>query len=69
MYAIRSYYDTGQVLRLRNRGVLDQATKARGHQMVKLSVVLPKDDEPELRAFLERWQPEHAQNPREEFLR
>jgi DnaJ-class molecular chaperone len=61
--------NTGQVLRLRNRGVLDQATQARGHQMVKLSVVLPKDEEPELRAFLERWQPEHAQNPREEFLR
>ena len=61
--------NTGQVLRLRNRGVLDQATKARGHQMVKLSVVLPKDDEPELRAFLERWRPEHAENPREEFLR
>ncbi len=61
--------NTGQVLRLRGLGVLDQATQARGHQLVRLSVVLPTGDEPELRAFVERWRPEQPQNPREEALR
>lgn len=61
--------NTGKVLRLRDRGVLDRATGTRGHALVKLKVVLPADEEPELEAFLREWKPRHAQNPREEMLR
>lgn len=60
--------NTGRVLRLREKGVLDRRSKQRGHQLVTLKVTLPTGEEPELTAFLEGWTPRHPRNPREEML-
>ncbi|MFO1106684.1 MAG: DnaJ C-terminal domain-containing protein [Amaricoccus sp.] len=60
--------NTGKVMRLRDKGVLDPKSGRRGHQFVTLKVVLPTGDEPELAAFLEGWTPRSVQNPRKEML-
>jgi DnaJ-class molecular chaperone len=60
--------NTGTRLRLKGRGVRNGNTGNRGHQFVTLKVVLPKDEEQELSAFLETWQPRQAQNPRKEMF-
>lgn len=60
--------NTGTTMRLRDRGVRNRKTGQRGHQFISLKVILPTDDEPELAAFLETWQPKHEQNPRKEML-
>jgi DnaJ-class molecular chaperone len=61
--------NSGTTLRLRERGVLDRKSGQRGHQFVTLKVVLPKGEDKALAGFLETWQPEHDENPREEMLR
>ncbi len=61
--------NTGTTLRLRERGALDRKSGQRGHQFVTLKLVLPKGEEKALAAFLDTWQPEHPDNPREEMLR
>ena len=60
--------NTGTTMRLRGRGVRNRKTGQRGHQFISLKVILPTEDEPELAAFLETWQPKHEQNPRKEML-
>ncbi|MEF2550088.1 J domain-containing protein [Aurantimonas sp. A2-1-M11] len=59
---------TGTTLRLRDKGIRDQKTGQRGHQLVTLNIALPTGDEPELAAFLETWQPKTSQDPRREML-
>jgi len=49
---------SGTRLRLRGRGI------SGGHQFVELKVMLPTEDEPELKAFLEGWKPQHPFDPR-----
>ena len=61
--------NTGKVLRLRNKGIQNRATGVHGHQMVRLKVVLPEAEDPELTEFLRSWRPKHKHNPREEMLR
>lgn len=61
--------NTGQTLRLRDKGVLNRKTGQRGHQLVTLKVVLPEGEEPELAAFLETWQPKTPDLPRKEMLK
>ncbi|KGE01927.1 DnaJ C-terminal domain-containing protein [Rhizobium sp. YS-1r] len=61
--------NTGQTLRLRDKGIFDRKTGKRGHQLITLKVVLPADEEPELAAFLETWQPKTADEPRKEMLK
>ena len=41
--------NSGTVLRLKGKGVLNQATRQRGDQLVKLKVVLPDQIDPELK--------------------
>ncbi len=60
--------NTGKVLRLRDKGVRNARTGARGHQFITLKVMLPTGDEPELAAFLEGWTPRDTRNPRKEML-
>ncbi len=36
--------------------------------MVTLKVILPEEEEPELTAFLETWQPRNPDDPRKEML-
>ncbi|PWC37393.1 J domain-containing protein [Azospirillum sp. TSO35-2] len=47
--------NTGSVLRLRGRGVMNPATKQPGDQYVKLKVVLPDPPDAELVSFVEQW--------------
>ena len=47
--------NTGSVLRLRGKGVVNQATKQPGDQYVKLKVVLPDPPDAELVKFVEQW--------------
>lgn len=60
--------NTGQTLRLRDKGVLNRKTGQRGHALVTLKIVLPKGEEPELAAFLESWQPRTPDLPRKEMM-
>ncbi|MBB3263854.1 DnaJ-class molecular chaperone [Azospirillum sp. OGB3] len=47
--------NTGSTLRLRGKGVMNQATKQAGDQYVKLKVVLPDPPDAELVKFMEEW--------------
>lgn len=62
MLAIPAGASSGKVLRLRGKG-FTRPDKSRGDQFVTLLVDLPADD-PELRAFAERWSDDKARNPR-----
>lgn len=53
---------TGQVLRLRGRGV--KRGDKRGDQRVRLKIVAPPAIDPELAAFFETWRETHAYDPR-----
>ena len=61
--------NTGTVLRLRGRGIVDQRSGQRGDQYVRLQVVLPKASDPELEAFVRRWTEDHAYDPRPDLQR
>lgn len=61
--------NTGQTLRLRDKGIRNRKTGQRGHQLITLKVVLPAGEEPELAAFLETWQPKSPDLPRKEMLK
>lgn len=47
--------NTGTVLRLKGKGVLNRQSGARGDQYVKLKIVLPDKPDPELERFVESW--------------
>ena len=61
--------NTGQTLRLREKGIRNRKTGQHGHQFITLKVVLPAGEEPDLAAFLETWQPRSQDAPRKEMLR
>jgi DnaJ-class molecular chaperone len=65
MLKIPKRSNTGDVLRLRGKGV---KTRARaGDELVKLKVMMPTEAEPELDAFLADWKPAGAYDPRKEM--
>ena len=47
--------NTGQTLRLRDKGYWNRKTGQRGHQLITLKAVLPSAEGAELVAFLENW--------------
>ncbi len=47
--------NTGSVLRLKGKGIIDPRRKVAGDQYVKLRVVLPEPPDSELAEFLEKW--------------
>ena len=49
--------------------IRNRKTGQRGHQLITLKGVLPTGEEPDLVAFLEKWQPKTPQDPRKEMLR
>lgn len=53
---------SGQVLRLRGKGVRRKGT--RGDQRVTLKIVAPPEVDPELEAFLKTWRETHRHDPR-----
>jgi DnaJ-class molecular chaperone len=59
--------NTGTTLRLRGKGIRDPKSGQRGDQYVRLKVVLPKEPDPELEAFLEEWAKHHAYDPRKDL--
>lgn len=47
--------NTGSMLRLKGKGILDPKRRVHGDQYVKLKVVLPDPPDAELASFLEKW--------------
>jgi len=60
--------NTGTMLRLKGRGA-PTAAGGHGDQFVKLKVMLPKEPNPELEAFVSGWESGKAYKPREEVTR
>jgi DnaJ-class molecular chaperone len=56
--------NTGTTLRLKGRGIMDQRSKQRGDQYVKLRVVLPDTPDEELAKFVEGWAKTHRYDVR-----
>ncbi len=55
---------SGQVLRLRGRGVKSPGGKAHGDQRVELSIVAPPEGDAELEEFMKEWRKANAYYPR-----
>lgn len=55
---------SGQVLRLRGRGVKSPGSKGHGDQRVELSIVSPSEIDVGLTEFMESWLKENAYDPR-----
>ena len=55
---------SGQVLRLRGRGVKRRGGKTRGDQRVELKIVAPQKIDVDLASFMENWRKTHAYDPR-----
>lgn len=56
--------NSGQVLRLRGKGVPATGSEPAGDQYVTLTVVLPTEPDPALESFVESWKPAAPHNPR-----
>ena len=56
--------NSGQILRLKGRGLGDPATGKRGDLLARLMVVLPDTVDPELQAIAEQWREQRPYSPR-----
>ncbi len=56
--------NTGTTLRLKGRGIVDRKSKQRGDEYVKLKVVLPEGEDPDLARFVESWDKGRADDVR-----
>lgn len=59
---------SGQTLRLRGKGIKRRGAAA-GDQLVRLKLVLPDVIDDELKAFIEKWGPDHLYDPRAGWAR
>ncbi len=57
--------NSGQVLRLKGRGMIDSQTGRRGDLLAKLVVTLPEGADPALEKFAEAWRAERAYAPKQ----
>jgi DnaJ-class molecular chaperone len=55
---------SGQMLRLKNKGVAGRNKGQKGDQRCILKIVMPKEIDDELTAFVEKWRETHAYDPR-----
>lgn len=55
---------SGQVLRLRGKGVKRKGGLGRGDQLVTLRIVTPQSIDDELKNFMKTWRAKHAYDPR-----
>jgi DnaJ-class molecular chaperone len=55
---------SGQLLRLRSKGVKNAQSGNTGDQLVKLRIVLPSAPDKELTEFMEKWRAAHGYDPR-----
>jgi DnaJ-class molecular chaperone len=60
---------SGQVLRLRGRGVARKGSKTKGDQKVELRIVAPRETDSDLRDFLAEWRKTHAYDPRVDLMK
>ena len=60
---------SGQVLRMRGRGVKAVGGEARGDQRVELKIVMPAVMDAELAEFFEEWRKGHAYDPRKGMMK
>ncbi|MEF3047076.1 J domain-containing protein [Pseudotabrizicola sp. L79] len=60
---------SGQVLRLRGRGIAHAGHSAKGDQMVELRIVAPPEPDQGLRDFFENWRKTHAHDPRADLMK
>jgi DnaJ-class molecular chaperone len=60
---------SGQVLRLRGRGVGHAKRKAKGDQMVELKIVSPPEIDDSLREFFTEWRKTHHFDPRGDLMK
>jgi len=58
--------NTGSVLRLKGKGIVDRASGQRGDQYVRLKVLLPDKSDADLREFTEKWSLRHPYTVRPE---
>lgn len=59
--------NTGTILRLRGKGAPKRGG-GHGDQFVKLNVMIPKETDPELEAFMSNWENGKTYNPREDAV-
>jgi DnaJ-class molecular chaperone len=59
---------SGQVLRLRGRGVQPPGKRPRGDQRVELRIIAPPKIDAALHSFMESWRETHAYDPRKEMM-
>ncbi len=59
---------SGQILRLRGRGVQPPGKKPRGDQRVELRIVAPPKIDEALHSFMESWRRTHRYDPRKEIM-
>jgi DnaJ-class molecular chaperone len=57
----------GMTLRLRNKGVRDGRSGARGDHLIDLKIVSPDGADDELADFMAGWEARHPQNPRRKY--
>ncbi len=55
---------SGQILRLRGRGIAAKG-RAAGDQRIALKIVMPKTVDEDLARFMEEWRKSHRYDPRE----
>ena len=60
---------SGQILRLRGRGIERAGTKIKGDQKIELKIVVPPADNQSLRAFLSEWRKTQSFEPRADFMK
>jgi DnaJ-class molecular chaperone len=65
--AIPKGASSGQVLRLRGKGIKNAKSGATGDQLIKIRVVLPATIDPELEGAMRAWAEKHTYDPREKF--
>jgi DnaJ-class molecular chaperone len=60
---------SGQVLRLRGRGIAHPRSKTKGDQKVELRIVAPPETDASLRDFLAEWRKTKAHDPRVDLMK
>ena len=58
---------SGQVLRLRGKGIKNSRTGAHGDQLITLKIMLPAHIDGELERFMREWMHKHPYDPRSRF--
>ncbi|MGA7328841.1 MAG: J domain-containing protein [Rhodomicrobium sp.] len=58
---------SGQVLRLRSKGVKNNRSGVQGDQLITLKIALPADVDSELERFMREWGHKHPYDPRTRF--